>query len=185
MSKGQDALRERPATGHGQPRATTEDIATPSKRQRVTTVFATLTRRIAGDLPALVQDPLGIFTAKSMVPGGVAPLALGLKRGFLIGDLALLRQVLLDNAANYDKRTPSFDAVRVVLGNGLLTSGGAFWERQRRIAQPTFHGEKVRRFGPILCRMASDCVDRWERVATALVSHPFQPGPAARTARAQ
>ena len=130
-------------------------------------MLTALTRRLAGDLPELVKDPLGIFTAKSLLPEGVAPLAIGLKRGFLIGDLGLVRHVLLDNAANYDKRTPAFEAVRVVLGNGLLTSGGPFWKRQRRIAQPAFHGEKVRRFGPILSRMASDCADRWERAAAA------------------
>lgn len=43
-----------------------------------------------------------------------------------------------------------------VLGNGMLTSAGAFWKRQRRIAQPAFHGEKVRHFAPILSRMAAD-----------------------------
>jgi hypothetical protein len=51
--------------------------------------------------------------------------------------------VLLDNIDNYDKRTPAFDAVRVVLGNGMLTSGGGFWRRQRRIAQPAFHGTEA------------------------------------------
>ncbi len=124
-----------------------------------------LIRSLAGDLPELAKDPLGIFTAKSLVPGGVAPLAIGLKRGYLVGDTAHVRHVLLDNAAAYDKRTPAFEAVRVVLGNGLLTSGGAFWKRQRRIAQPAFHGEKVRRFGPILSRMAAECADRWEQAA--------------------
>jgi cytochrome P450 len=29
------------------------------------------------------------------------------------------------------------------LGNGLLTSEGEFWLRQRRIAQPAFHRERV------------------------------------------
>jgi cytochrome P450 len=61
-----------------------------------------------------------------------------------VSDPALVRQVLLDNIDNYDKHTPAFDAVRIVLGNGMLTSGGAFWKRQRRIAQPAFHGESVR-----------------------------------------
>lgn len=65
-----------------------------------------------------------------------------------MNDPALIRHVLLDNFANYDKRTPAFDAVRVVLGKGLLTSGGSFWKRQRRIAQLAFSGESVKRFGP-------------------------------------
>ena len=54
------------------------------------------------------------------------PLKIGLQRGHLVSDPALIRHVLLDNFANYDKRTPAFDAVRVVLGKGLLTSGGSF-----------------------------------------------------------
>ena len=54
-----------------------------------------------------------------------------------------------------------------VLGNGMLTSGGAFWKRQRRIAQPAFHGEKVRHFAPILSRMAADGAADWEAAAAA------------------
>lgn len=80
-----------------------------------------------------MKNPLGIFTAKSLLPEGIAPRAIGLRRGFLVGDLGFVRHLLLDNATNYDKRTPAFEAVRVVLGNGLLTSSGSFWKRQRPI----------------------------------------------------
>ena len=125
-----------------------------------------LTRLIGGDLPALVQDACGEFVRRSR-QGGVVPLKIGLKRGHLVSDPALVRHVLLDNIDNYDKRTPAFDAVRVVLGNGLLTSGGAFWKRQRRIAQPAFHGESVRHFAPIISRLASETADAWERAAAA------------------
>jgi cytochrome P450 len=125
-----------------------------------------LTTLIGGDLAALTRDPLGEFCRRSR-QGGVVPLKIGLRRGHLVSDPAVVRHVLLDNIDNYDKHTPAFDAVRVVLGNGMLTSGGAFWKRQRRIAQPAFHGESVKRFGPIICRMAADCGGRWERAAAA------------------
>ncbi|MFM7205631.1 MAG: cytochrome P450 [Planctomycetaceae bacterium] len=107
-----------------------------------------LSTLLGGDLAALVRDPLGEFCRRSRL-GAVVPLKIGLQRGHLVSDPAVIRHVLLDNIGNYDKHTPAFDAVRVVLGNGLLTSGGAFWKRQRRIAQPAFHGESVKRFGPI------------------------------------
>jgi cytochrome P450 len=121
---------------------------------------------LAGDLIALVRDTLGEFVRRSR-SGGVVPLKIGLTRGHLVSDPALIRHVLLDNIDNYDKRTPAFDAVRVVLGNGMLTSGGGFWRRQRRIAQPAFHGESVRHFAPILSRLAADCAAAWERAAAA------------------
>ena len=123
-----------------------------------------LAKAIGGDLAALAQDTLGEFCRRSR-QGGVVPLKIGFSRGFLVSDPAVVRRVLLDNIANYDKRTPSFEAVRIVLGNGMLTSDGAFWKRQRRIAQPAFHGESVKRFGPIIARMAAGCADRWEQAA--------------------
>jgi cytochrome P450 len=123
-----------------------------------------LTKAIGGDLAALAKDTLGEFCRRSR-QGGAVPLKIGLSRGVLVSDPALVRRVLLENFANYDKRTPSFEAVRIVLGNGMLTSDGAFWKRQRRIAQPAFHGESVKRFGPIISRMAADCAERWERAA--------------------
>ena len=110
-----------------------------------------ITTLIGGDLAALARDPLGEFCRRSR-QGGVVPLKIGLKRGHLVSDPSLIRHVLLDNIANYDKHTPAFDAVRVVLGNGMLTSGGEFWKRQRRIAQPAFQGESVQRFGPTISR---------------------------------
>ena len=95
------------------------------------------------------------------------PLKIGLTRGHLVSDPAVVRRVLLDNIDNYDKHTPAFDAVRVVLGNGMLTSGGAFWRRQRRIAQPAFHGESVRHFAPVISRLAAEMAAEWERAAAA------------------
>jgi len=128
-------------------------------------IAKTLAWTIGGDLAALARDPLGEFCRRSR-QGGVVPLALGFKRGHLVSDPALVRQVLVTNQANYAKRTPSFDAVRIVLGNGLLTSSGPFWRRQRRITQPAFSGESVARFGPIFARMAAECADLWEEAAT-------------------
>jgi cytochrome P450 len=125
-----------------------------------------LTRLIGGDLAALAADPLGEFVRRSR-QGGVVPLKIGLTPGHLVSDPAIVRHVLLDNIDNYDKHTPAFDAVRVVLGNGMLTSGGAFWKRQRRIAQPAFHGESVRHFAPIMTRLAAETADEWERAAAA------------------
>ena len=119
-----------------------------------------LLKLIGGDLEALVRDTLGEFSRRSR-QGGIVPLKIGLRRGHLVSDPVLIRHVLLDNFTNYDKHTPAFDAVRVVLGNGMFTSGGSFWKRQRRIAQPAFHGESVKRFAPILSRMAGECADAW------------------------
>ena len=53
--------------------------------------------------------------------------------------------VLQDRAENYPK-SPTYDDLAVVLGRGLLTSEGAFWKRQRRLAQPAFRREQLALF---------------------------------------
>jgi cytochrome P450 len=120
---------------------------------------------LLGDLPRLRAEVLAIFT-ESARENAVTPLRIGPKRGFLIGDPALVRHVLVENQANYDKRTPAFRSVSVALGNGLLTSNGVFWRRQRRIAQPAFHADKLERLAPIFSRLATECGNRWERAAS-------------------
>jgi len=52
------------------------------------------------------------------------------------------RYVLQENNRNYG-RGRSFAVLRQFLGNGLLTSEGDFWRRQRRLAQPAFHRQKL------------------------------------------
>jgi len=124
-----------------------------------------LKRYLLGDLPRLRTEVLAIFT-KSARENAVTPFRIGPKRAILIGDPALVRHVLVENQANYDKCTPAFRSVSVALGNGLLTSNGAFWRRQRRIAQPAFHADKLERLAPIFSRLAAECGDRWERAAS-------------------
>jgi cytochrome P450 len=72
-----------------------------------------------------------------------------------------VRRVHVDNVKNYDKQTPGFDKLRVVLGNGLLTSEGAFWLRQRRIAQPAFSRERIAKFAPTMLQATDQLLDGW------------------------
>jgi cytochrome P450 len=57
-------------------------------------------------------------------------------------DPAFFRHVLLQNNKNYQKGS-SVSEISKVLGNGLLTSEGDFWLRQRRLIQPAFHRERL------------------------------------------
>lgn len=125
-------------------------------------MFKLISQALGGDLPELAKDPLGMFTRMAREGSGVVPLRIGPRQGYLVSDPEKIRHVLLENAMQYDKDTLAFRAVRVALGNGLLTSSGDFWKRQRRIAQPAFHGENLKRFAPIFNRLANQCADQWE-----------------------
>lgn len=48
------------------------------------------------------------------------------------------RQVLATDAARYDKDVPALEEFRRFVGDGLLTSDGDRWRRDRRIVAPLF-----------------------------------------------
>ena len=49
-----------------------------------------------------------------------------------------LHQVLVTDATSYRKQHTAFDRLSQVLGDGLLTTDGDTWKRQRRMVQPAF-----------------------------------------------
>ena len=78
-----------------------------------------------------------------------------------------VKHVLVDNARRYDKQTKGFNNLRLILGNGLLTSEGDFWRRQRRIAQPAFHRDRITSFAPCITQAAESLCEEWQRPARA------------------
>jgi cytochrome P450 len=59
------------------------------------------------------------------------------------------------NARNY-RKSPLYNKLRTVLGNGLLTSEGGFWLRQRRIVQPAFHRQRIAALAGVMTEAARD-----------------------------
>jgi cytochrome P450 len=61
----------------------------------------------------------------------------------LVTDPAMVRHVLLDNVANYDKGDVVRRRLRPVLGDSILIAAEKSWRPQRRIAAPLFQARKV------------------------------------------
>ncbi|WP_338874972.1 cytochrome P450 [Spirosoma sp. SC4-14] len=75
------------------------------------------------------------------------------------------KQVIQENNRNYG-RGKSFAILREFLGNGLLTSEGDFWRRQRRLAQPAFHRQKLALLAETMIDEAISWVNRLEQSAS-------------------
>jgi cytochrome P450 len=67
-----------------------------------------------------------------------------------------IKRVLVSNHRNYTKGI-GFDRVRILLGNGIVTSDGELWKRQRYMMQPIFHRRVLTQFG----RMIDEANDRF------------------------
>ncbi len=83
----------------------------------------------------------------------------------LLNHPELARRVLVDDHRSFSKQTRGYDTLRIGLGNGLVTSEGSFWRRQRRIMQPGFHRRKVAGFAETMTQAALDMVESWGRAA--------------------
>jgi cytochrome P450 len=117
-------------------------------------------------LPAVRRDPIGVFMRAARQFGDVTYFKIGPRRGFLVTNPDDVRHVLQDNARNYHK-SPLYEKLRMFLGNGLLTSEDDFWLRQRRIAQPAFHRQRMAAIAGVMARLARDAAARWQPLAAA------------------
>ncbi len=71
-----------------------------------------------------------------------------------------IKHVLLSNHRNYTKGQ-GMDRVKILLGNGIMTSEGDFWRRQRRMMQPDFHRRVIDRFGRLIHEVNEKFAARW------------------------
>jgi enediyne biosynthesis protein E7 len=75
-----------------------------------------------------------------------------------------IKRVLLSNHRNYTKGE-GMDRVKILLGNGIMTSEGDFWRRQRRMMQPSFHRRVIDQFTALIGDVNDRFAKRWEEHA--------------------
>ncbi|KAK3604950.1 hypothetical protein CHS0354_000614 [Potamilus streckersoni] len=52
--------------------------------------------------------------------------------------------------------------LKPLIGNGLLTSEGSFWLRQRRLSQPAFTKEKINTYSVAIRHVISEIISEWK-----------------------
>ena len=76
--------------------------------------------------------------------GDTFSVRLGRKKHLLLSrDKDLVEYILRKNHKNYYKSKIQTNYLSKYLGNGLLTSNGDYWLKQRRLIQPAFHKRKI------------------------------------------
>lgn len=86
-----------------------------------------------------------------------------LGRMTVVNDPAVIRHILVDNAANYRKDDLQIRILAPGLGRGLVTAEGDEWKLQRRTIAPLFTPRNVSSFFPAMADAAERLVRRWQR----------------------
>ncbi len=65
--------------------------------------------------------------------GDIFRLKSPLGQATIVASPELARQVLIDRYARYQQKSRAYAVLRILMGNGLVTSEGEFWRGQRKL----------------------------------------------------
>jgi cytochrome P450 len=106
------------------------------------------------------QNPLDYFTDMARNYGDVSGMRIGKFRSLFINHPDLIEDVLVNNSRKYHKGR-ILKANKYLFGEGLLTSEGDFWLRQRRLAQPAFHRARINSYAATMAEYSEQLIATW------------------------
>jgi cytochrome P450 len=106
------------------------------------------------------RGPLPYFQNLANRYGDISFFRIGPQEAFFVNHPDLIKDVLVTNNQNFMKGLVLQRAKRL-LGEGLLTSEGEFHRRQRRLAQPAFHRQRIASYADVMVDYATRTSDRW------------------------
>lgn len=112
------------------------------------------------NLLAFRRDPLSFLQKIAQEYGDISRFRVGPRRIFLVNHPELIRDVLITQHKNFHKGH-GLQRAKTLLGEGLLTSEEEFHRRQRRLAQPAFHRERMNAYASVMTDYAARMSERW------------------------
>ena len=112
------------------------------------------------------KGPLHFFLDVWKGYGDLAHIQIRSRNIFLVVHPDHVRYVNVSHSENYDK-LQSYDVVReLLLGDGLVSSRGELWRRQRKLMAPFFTPRAVEQYLPVMVNDGQALLARWDQLAT-------------------
>jgi cytochrome P450 len=120
---------------------------------------------LVGSLPQLIKDPFEYLKQAHAAYGDIYNLNLGVTKMVILNHPRHFQHVFVDNVQNYSKGGGLWDAMRGLMGNGLVVSEGTYWMRQRRMMQPQFHRQRLAALTELMVNAMNEAFETWEKSA--------------------
>ncbi len=124
-----------------------------------------------GEFGRFVRDPLGFQLSLRERFGDVARFRIGPMLVYFVFHPDHVRHILHDHQKNY-LRGWQYRILKNLFGANILTSEGSYWLRQRRLAQPAFHRNRLANYASAMIDAAYELTDRWRTI-----KEPIDVGP--------
>jgi cytochrome P450 len=115
---------------------------------------------IVGVLPALMKDPLRYLVDAAKRYGDIVHLRAGREDVYLVTDPDAVERVFNETGRSFSKGL-FFERQKVTFGEGLLTSDGELWRRQRRLVQPAFASKRIAILTDAMVETIASALDAW------------------------
>src|SRR5262249_22553231 len=115
---------------------------------------------LGGNLADFRRDRLEFLVEGARRYGDIFSLRLGPAKIWALSHPALVGEVVVTKNRHFIKHC-ALQTARPSLGDGLLTSEGDFWRRQRRLAQPAFHRERIAAYGRVMVEYTERMLQSW------------------------
>ncbi len=120
---------------------------------------------IFGHIKEISSDFFSTMTKWQEKHGDLVSFRLGFKKYFLVSHPVLVDEILVKQYVNFDKmyNVKKPRGLALVLGEGLVTSKGNKWRRQRKLIQPIFYKSNIRAMDEFIIKATNDTIKRWAR----------------------
>lgn len=116
---------------------------------------------ILGNLGEFRRDILAFYSRMAREYGDCVGFRLGWRHCTLVSHPDLIEEVLVHQAKNFAKMTYVLSLLVPLLGEGLLTSDGEFWLRQRRLIQPLFSKQRIASYADCMVEYTERMLAGW------------------------
>jgi cytochrome P450 len=122
-----------------------------------------------GQVVQFRRDPLTLLARVAREYGDVARFNAATQTVYVLNHPDYIRDLLVTHHARF-KKGRALQRAKRLLGEGLLTSEADFWRRQRRLAQPAFHKQRINSYAETMVAYAEKTSARWRDGETLDVS---------------